>query len=263
MLTVHHIPVCPFGQRVEIVVDLKGLRDQVRFEVIDITRPRSEAFLALTKGSTASPVMAFDDGRCLKESLVLMRFLDERFPERPVARRDPYERAVEGMLVALEGPFAEAGYRLVLNQDVNRRAALTDATLAQFAKLDAFLEEHNPDGVWLFDDFGFAEAVFTPIFMRFWFLDYYEGFALPASPDFARVRRWHDACLAHPMAQQTSREEVVKCYYDYARGQGNGALPDGRSVSSFSFAPSWRERPWPPQDKYGPGATDAALGLVG
>ena len=59
-----------------------------------------------------------------------------------------------------------------------------------------------------------------------------------------------------------SSEEVVKAYYDYARGAGNGALPTGRTRSSFVFEPHWRERPWPPKDKYGPGATDAELGLV-
>ena len=57
-------------------------------------------------------------------------------------------------------------------------------------------------------------------------------------------------------------EEIIKVYYDYARNAGNGALPEGRRVSSFVFEPSWRERPWPPRDKYGPGATDEQLGLT-
>ena len=73
---------------------------------------------------------------------------------------------------------------------------------------------------------------------------------------------WRAACLAHPAAQQVSAEEVVKAYYDYARGSGNGALPEGRTRSSFVFEPNWRSRPWPPKDKYGPGATDAELGLL-
>jgi len=40
------------------------------------------------------------------------------------------------------------------------------------------------------------------MFMRFWFLEYYEDFDLPDSPEYARVKRWRDACLAHPAAQQ-------------------------------------------------------------
>ena len=96
--------------------------------------------------------------------------------------------------------------------------------------------------------------------MRFWFLEYYEGFYVPG--ELARLRRWRDACVSHPAAQQVSREEVVKLYYDYSLGAGNGALPAGRSVSSFAFEPDWRKRPWPPRDKWGPAATDAELGLV-
>ena len=102
--------------------------------------------------------------------------------------------------------------------------------------------------------------MFTPMFMRFWFLDYYEGFELP--PELARVQRWRDACLAHPAAQQTSKEEIVKVYYDYAKGAGNGGLLPGRTRSSFGFEPHWSTRPWPPADKYGVSATDAELGLV-
>lgn len=98
--------------------------------------------------------------------------------------------------------------------------------------------------------------------MRFWFLEYYEGFTLPDEPAYARVRRWIDACLAHPAAQQVSREEIVKLYYDYAKGAGNGALLPGRTRSSFAFEPDWRARPWPPRDKVGHSASDRELGLA-
>jgi glutathione S-transferase len=103
--------------------------------------------------------------------------------------------------------------------------------------------------------------VYTPFFMRFWFLEYYEGFDLPDEARYARVRRWRDAALAHPAAQQVTQEQIVKLYYDYAKGAGNGALLPGRTRSSFVFEPDWRTRPWPPRDKYGPGASDAELGL--
>jgi glutathione S-transferase len=257
--TVFHIPVCPFSQRLEILLELKDLRDRVAFETVDITRPRSPALLAKTHGTTALPVLETEDGRILKESLVVLRYLEERFPEPAVRRRDPYEHAVEGMLVALEGEFVAAGYRFLMNQERERREALEEAMLAQYAKLDAFLGRHGRSP-WLFDRFGWAETVFAPFFVRFQLLDYYEGFELPE--EFKRVRRWRDACLAHPAAQQVGREEVVKVYYDYSRGVGNGAHAPGRSVSSFALEPPWSARAWPPRDKYGPAATDAELGLV-
>ncbi len=262
--TLHHIPICPFSQRLEILLELKGRSDAVRFSVVDITKPRDPHILELTGGTSALPVLELEDGRSLKESLVLLSYLEERHPDRPVRRSEPYERAVERLMVSFEGGFVASGYRLVMNQDRSRRDALVKDYLDQHAKLDAFLRRHGVgEGPWLFDRFGWAETVYAPFFRRFAFVDYYEGVDLPADDEaFARVREWRTACLAHPAAQQVGDEEVIKLYYDYARNAGNGALVPGRERSSFVFEPHWRDRPMPPQDKYGPGATDAELGLL-
>ncbi len=258
---VHHIPVCPFSQRLEIMLALKGCSDQVDFRVVDITLPRDPELLRKTRGTTALPVLELADGRILKESLVILRYLDEVLGT-PLRRADPFEHAIENMLIAREGPFTTAGYMMVMNQDREAQGRHRDKMLALYRDLDAFLTQHNPRGPWLFDDFGLAEAVFTPMFMRFWFLDYYEGFDLQDEPDLARVSAWREACLAHPAAQQVSREEIVKLYFDYALGAGNGALLPGRTRSSFVFTPHWRDRPWPPRDKWGARPSDAELGLV-
>ncbi|MDU8913219.1 glutathione S-transferase family protein [Aestuariicoccus sp. MJ-SS9] len=260
-ITVYHIPVCPFSQRLEILLALKGETGAVRFVTVDITRPRDPELLRKTRGTTALPVLETPDGQILKESLVILRYLDELLGA-PVRQADPMRHAVENMLIAREGPFTAAGYILVMNQDPGARDALTGKLRDLYRDIDDFLMQHAPEGPFLFEDFGLAETVFTPMFMRFWFLEHYEGFGLPQTDDFARVEQWRAACLAHPKAQQVSREEIVKLYYDYARGAGNGALPEGRTVSSFAFTPRWRDRPMPPQDKYGPGASDAKLGLL-
>jgi glutathione S-transferase len=259
---VHHIPVCPFSQRLEVLLTLKGLRSEVDFQVVDVTRARPEALLRKTSGTTALPILELADGRILKESLVVLQYLEDVFPEPPVAQRDPYRRAVENMLVRLEADFCNQGYVWVMNQDPARRDALRSGMLQQYRRLDDFLQQHALTGPFLFDAFGWAETVFTPFFMRFWFLEYYEDFELPADEGFARVRRWIQACLVHPAAQQVSREQIVKLYYDYAKGAGNGALLPGRRVSSFSFEPDWPNRPWPPGNKYEHSASDAQLGLA-
>ena len=260
--TIYHIPVCPFCQRLEILLALKGRQEDAGFQVVDITQPRPAWLLARTRGTTALPVMETADGHIIKESLVILQYLDDIYPERPVAQRDPYRRAVESMLTALGGDFIAQGYAWVMNQDPARRDALRVDMLKQYAQLDDFLLEHATAGPFLFDEFGWAETVFTPFFQRFWFLEYYENFELPDEPRYARVRAWVAACLSHPAAQQVTKEEVVKLYYDYAKGAGNGALLPGRSKSSFAFEPGWQTRPWPPRNKYEHGASDAELGLL-
>lgn len=263
---VYHIPACPFSQRLEILLTLKGQSGAVEFRTVDITKPRDPALLKKTRGTTALPVLETPDGDILKESLVILGYLDEALPGGPVRRTDPFEHAVENMLIAQEAPLTMAGYILVMNQDQAARAEKLEKLLQLFARIDdffvAFGGGKKGERDFLFEAFGLAETVFTPIFARFWFLEYYEGFELPDEPRFERVRHWREACLAHPAAQQVSREEIVKLYYDYALGLGNGALPEGREISSFAFQPHWQDRPWPPKDKYGRPATDAELGLV-
>lgn len=260
-LTVHHIPVCPFSQRLEILLSLKGLRKDVSFRVVDVTQPRPDWLLQKTGGTTALPILETADGHILKESLVILQYLEDLYPERPVAQRDPYRRAVENMLTRMEADFCNQGYTYVMNQNLDRRDALREGMLKQYARLNDFLVEHAPSGPFLFGEFGWAETVFTPFFMRFWFLEYYEDFQLPVEDRYGRVRQWRDACLSHPAAQQVTKEEIVKLYYDYAKGAGNGALLPGRGRSSFAFEPDWRARPWPPRDKYAQSATDEELGL--
>lgn len=257
---VFHIPVCPFCQRLEILLALKGRAADVAFHAVDVTRPRPDWLLQLTGGSTSLPVLVTAEG-VLRESLVILDYLEARFPERPVRQADPFRRAVEGMLVALERDFVATGYAFVMNQELDRRAQYRERMLARYAELDAFLVQHAPERTFLFEEFGWAEVVYTPMFMRFWFLEYYERFDLPDEPRFERVRRWRDACLLHPAAQQVTKEQIVKVYYDYAKGAGNGALLPGRARSSFVFEPHWSTRPWPPPDKYGCSASDAELGL--
>ena len=76
------------------------------------------------------------------------------------------------------------------------------------------------------------------------------------------VKAWRDECMFHPATHQVSKEEIVKLYYDYALGAGNGALLPGREISSFAFEPAWQTRPWPPKDKYTGTASDRDLGLL-
>ena len=80
--TLYHIPVCPFSQRIEILLLLKDVTGDVAFRVIDITQPRPAWLLEKTRGTTALPVLETKDGRILKESLVILRYFDAIFSER-------------------------------------------------------------------------------------------------------------------------------------------------------------------------------------
>ncbi len=257
-MALYHFPGCPYSERVEILLALKGLGALIRDVEIDISSPRPEWLLQKTRGSTALPALEVAQGT-LRESLVILRYLDQTFPDRQIVQSDPYRHAIESILVATDSAFTIAGYQLLRNRDPAKRDELRRAVDAQFARLDAFLNDHGPGGDYLFDDFGWAEVVFTPLMKRLRFLEYYEDYEIPVA--LARVRRWQESCLAHPSAQHRTHEEIIKLYYDYSIGVGSGAIPPGRLRSSFTMDPHWSRRPMPPRDKWGTRATDAELGL--
>ncbi len=260
-LVMYHIPGCPFSERVELLLDLKGLHGIMGDHEIDISRPRPDWLLKKTRGTTALPALELENGETLKESMVIMRYFEDRFPERPVAQKDPFRHAVEAMLCAGDGAFTGAGYRMILNRDAAKREEMKAEVDAQYARLDDFLGYYSPGGTWLFDEFGWAEVAYTPMFKRLWFLEYYEAYEIPQH--LTRLLKWREACLAHPVAQRHhGHEELMKLYYDYSQGGGNGRIPEGRSVSSFTIDVPWRQRPMPPRDKWGHAASDAELGLA-
>jgi glutathione S-transferase len=258
-MTIYHIPGCPYSERVEILLQLKGLRGLVEDREMDISKQRPEWFLQKTLGTTAMPVLDTPQGT-LKESVIILRYLDETYPEKRIAQSDPYRHAVESRLAATDGAFIVPGYNMVKNRDPAARDTLRAAVDAQFERLNTFLLHYSADGTFLFDDFGWAETAFTPLFKRLCMLDYYENYEVPKA--LTRVRIWREACLAHPAAQERKVEEVLKLYYDYSQGFGGGSIPTGRTASSFTLDPHWSTRPMPPRDKWGKPATDAELGLL-
>ena len=259
LIKMYNFPGCPFSERVEILMALKGRAAQIDSIEIDLSQARPDWLLKKTRGSTALPAMDTPAGT-LKESMVILRYLEQAYPEVPVASREPYRHAVESLLALHDSGLSAAGYKMIKNRDPALVPELRAAVDQQFARIDAFLRDYSPDGTFLFEQFGWAETILTPVFKRMWFLEYYDDYAIP-SP-LTRVLAYRDACVAHPAAQKRRHDEIIKLYYDYSRGYASGSLPQGRSTASFTLSPNWADRPMPPRGKWGPAATDAELGLV-
>src|ERR1700728_3922842 len=75
-MKLYHIPGCPFSERVEILMGLKGLGRLIEDQEIEISKPRPAWLLATTGGETALPALDVPEGT-LRESMVILRYLED------------------------------------------------------------------------------------------------------------------------------------------------------------------------------------------
>lgn len=262
-ITLYTAHICPYCQRVELLLRLKGLWEKVTVKEIDLSKPRPEELLQKTGGTTSVPVIELADGTIIKESLVIVRYLEDRFPGHSPS--DPTKRAILNMWIALEDPFVGAGYRLMMNKDEAKRKELAEAFTTQARKLDAFLRRYSTSPTYLFDEISLAEVTYASFFQRFKpIISHYEGWDFPTE-GLERFLKYREGCLSLRELYATySNDDLVKAYYDYALGTGNARMPEGRTTSTFSLDFPLRKRPMPPADKWKNATplTDAQLGLT-
>jgi len=243
----YSMAVCPYAQRTEILLRTKNIAyDAVQ---IDISQPRPAHLLAVNPLGKV-PVL-IHCGKALNESSIINEYLDEVYPDTPMMPADPYQRALSRLLIDYcNTQFSANHYRLLMEQQPDRRRRAEAAVLADWRWLDAFLMRINPDGDYAWDSFGMADLSYAPFFQRFVLNTYFWDFKLPEG-ELGRVRRWQQALREHPAVRATSMsdEDYIKLYADYALGYSNGRLPPGRERSSFDPGVPLADRPMP--DKRG------------
>jgi glutathione S-transferase len=94
VLTLYNADRCPFAARVRIVL---GEKD-VEYETVEIDLSDRPAWLYEKNPLGKVPVLE-EDGKPLAESVVVMEFLEERYPEPALLPADPADRADIRLLV--------------------------------------------------------------------------------------------------------------------------------------------------------------------
>ncbi|UXH79015.1 glutathione S-transferase family protein [Roseateles amylovorans] len=146
---------------------------QLRFDFA----PGSAFYRALESVSPTHkvPVLVEDDGFAIWDSLAIIEYLAERFPEQPIWPRDARQRARARTLCAeMHGGFGQLRSHCPMNIDadlavVGRRLLATEpglqADLVRVVQLwtDALNASGGP---FLFGEFGAVDAYFAPVVMR-------------------------------------------------------------------------------------------------
>jgi glutathione S-transferase len=156
-LTLWNLDRCPYCSRVRIALAEKGLAWRDR--PVDLADKPPE-LLALNPAG-AVPVLV-DGEAVVPESLVILEYLEDRFPERPLLPRDAAGRARVRLACsrAFE-PLAGALGRLVKAPPEGRMEAAVQVREAMVA-----LEREAPaHGFWL-GPFSAADAALAPFVLR-------------------------------------------------------------------------------------------------
>jgi len=89
MLKLHHLDRSPFGWKVRLVLEEKGVPYQL---VIPENKSENPAFLKLNP-FRLTPVLELENGGTVYESTVINEYLEDAYPDPAMLPKDPYERA--------------------------------------------------------------------------------------------------------------------------------------------------------------------------
>ena len=94
MLKLHHLDRSPFGWKVRLVLEEKGVPHRL---VIPDNKSDDPGFGKLNP-FRLTPVLELPDGHTIYESTVINEYLEEAYPDPAMLPEDPYERARVRML---------------------------------------------------------------------------------------------------------------------------------------------------------------------
>src|SRR5512138_501877 len=179
-----HAWACPYCMRVRIALAEKGLAYTER--EIDLAAKPPE--LARLNPANGVPVLVAD-GAAIPESIVILQYLEDRFPQRPLLPADALGRARARLLydrvTALLGPHS---LKLARGTADEKRAAL-DAMRSALATLEA---EASPDGLLAGPDLTIADLALAPFVARM------PPETRPSALGLPRLARWEAAVMSRP-----------------------------------------------------------------
>jgi glutathione S-transferase len=153
VITLFDAPRCPYCARVRIVLAEK----EIPFDVVEIDLSDRPGWLYEKNPAGRVPVLE-EDGRPLPESVVIMEFLEERYPFPPLLPADPADRALARLRIFRDDDLTDPYYAF------RRGAEGAEAELHEaLGKLDASLAERPFLGG---AAYGLADIAYVPWLLR-------------------------------------------------------------------------------------------------
>jgi glutathione S-transferase len=154
VITLYDAARCPYCARVRIVLAEKG----VEVNAVEIDLSDRPEWLYGKNVTGRVPVVEEDDGPPLPESVVIMEFLEDRYPEPPLLPPDPADRAFVRLLIFRDNDFTDPYYAFRRGED-----GADERFLAAIAQLNVALSERPYLGG---AEYGLADIAYVPWVLR-------------------------------------------------------------------------------------------------
>jgi glutathione S-transferase len=152
--TLYDAARCPYCARVRIVLAEKG----VPYEAVEIDLDDRPAWIYGKNPLGKVPVLEEDGGLVLPESVVIMEYLEERYPEPALWPEDAAERALGRLLVERFELLGATYYALRRGE-----GGAAEALARELAALDALLEAQP---FLTGREYGLADVAYLPWIAR-------------------------------------------------------------------------------------------------
>uniref|UniRef100_A0A4X2MDS3 Glutathione S-transferase omega n=1 Tax=Vombatus ursinus TaxID=29139 RepID=A0A4X2MDS3_VOMUR len=97
VIRVYSMRFCPFAERTRLILKAKG----IKHEVININLKNKPEWFFKKHPLGLVPVLETSKGQLIHESSITCEYLDEVYPERRLFPEDPYEKALQKMILEL------------------------------------------------------------------------------------------------------------------------------------------------------------------
>jgi glutathione S-transferase len=200
-LKLYTFRLCPFAHRVRLTLAEKGLVA----EFIEINlKDKPADFLSISPNGRV-PVLVHEAKR-IWESAVIMEYLEEAFPERPLMPADPCERAEARLWIDFANArLFEPTHRLIFERDLDQRRIHVKQLDAAITRLEHDGMSRRSDGYLLGDQFTLADIALYPWFEQLATLERFGMFRMPAACE--GILSWMAAVAVRPAVKRCAQSD--------------------------------------------------------
>jgi len=228
-LTLYSAKICPFAHRVELALE-EAKADYTRFE-IDLknkpdwyapkVNPASKVPAVAYGGPTVSPDHPSEDSQKIAESLVLIEFVADLYPDSPLLPKDPVLRAKARFFIDTVSTKFIPGYIGSL-----ARGQPFEGVFAGVEAIQSLLPPEGKGKYAVGDEFTVADAAILPFIARMEVSfandigSYPQGegkkayAVLETDPKYARFRQYFSDLKERESFKKTFDEQYIKTVYD-------------------------------------------------